>query len=146
MLSNQSWYFGLLLVAMAAVFPAQSTPAGAFPRAAADLPAFSDIGIQNPDLLIQARHRHGHRYYPRYSRHHHGHRYRYRRDGYSHFYGGYFYAWPWWYNSLYYYPRRTYAYGAHERWCLNRYRSYNPRTDMFLGYDGRYRYCNSPYD
>ena len=45
----------------------------------------------------------------------------------THFYGGYYYAWPWWYNSLYYYPRRTYAYGAHERWCLNRYRSYNPR-------------------
>src|SRR5690606_6387443 len=24
----------------------------------------------------------------------------------------------------------------HVRWCLNRYRSYNPETDRYLGYDG----------
>jgi len=33
----------------------------------------------------------------------------------------------------------------HVRWCENRYRSYNPATDQFLGYDGHYHYCNSPY-
>lgn len=47
-----------------------------------------------------------------------------------------------------YYPR-TYAYAgmptAHVRWCQQRYRSYDVRTDTFLSYDGnRYR-CNSPY-
>lgn len=26
--------------------------------------------------------------------------------------------------------------------CEARYRSYNPRTDMFLGYDGQYHRCN----
>jgi hypothetical protein len=35
---------------------------------------------------------------------------------------------------------------AHVRWCLDRYRSYNPRTDTFLSYSGVRRYCNSPYN
>ncbi|MHB0952546.1 MAG: BA14K family protein [Allorhizobium sp.] len=34
---------------------------------------------------------------------------------------------------------------AHVRWCMNRYRSYNPRTDTYFGYDGRFHRCNSPY-
>lgn len=33
----------------------------------------------------------------------------------------------------------------HTRWCLNRYNSYNPRTDMYLSFSGRYKYCSSPY-
>jgi hypothetical protein len=33
----------------------------------------------------------------------------------------------------------------HVEWCLNRYRSYDPRTDMYRGYDGVLRYCRSPY-
>jgi BA14K-like protein len=35
--------------------------------------------------------------------------------------------------------------GGHVEWCLNRYRSYNPRTNLFKGYDGYYHQCNSPY-
>lgn len=42
-------------------------------------------------------------------------------------------------------PRRWHGGRAHVNWCLNRYRSYNPRTDRFLGYDGRYHRCRSPY-
>jgi hypothetical protein len=34
---------------------------------------------------------------------------------------------------------------AHVRWCLNRYRSYDPSSDSFLGYDGYRHRCNSPY-
>lgn len=30
---------------------------------------------------------------------------------------------------------------AHVAACEDRYRSYNPRTDMFLGYDGQYHRC-----
>jgi hypothetical protein len=30
-------------------------------------------------------------------------------------------------------------------WCLNRYRSYDPSSDTFLGYDGYRHRCNSPY-
>ncbi|OWO97033.1 BA14K family protein [Rhizobium esperanzae] len=33
----------------------------------------------------------------------------------------------------------------HIAWCTNEYRSYNPRTDHFLTYEGVYRVCRSPY-
>ena len=38
-----------------------------------------------------------------------------------------------------------YRVDAHVNWCLNRYRSYNPRTDTFRGYDGYDHRCISPY-
>ena len=34
--------------------------------------------------------------YARYNRRNHGHRYRDRRPGFSYYYGGYYYAQPWW--------------------------------------------------
>lgn len=37
------------------------------------------------------------------------------------------------------------GYNAHVRWCMNRYGSYNPRTNTFLSYDGYYKRCVSPY-
>ena len=33
----------------------------------------------------------------------------------------------------------------HDRWCMNRYRSYNPATNRFLAYSGEYKRCNSPF-
>jgi BA14K-like protein len=33
----------------------------------------------------------------------------------------------------------------HVRWCLNRYRSYNPRTNLWTAYSGRKHQCDSPY-
>lgn len=42
-------------------------------------------------------------------------------------------------------PRYYRSYSRHVRWCLNRYRSYNPETDRYRGYDGRYHRCYSPY-
>ena len=33
----------------------------------------------------------------------------------------------------------------HIRWCLNRYRSYNPRTNLWVSYSGKKHQCNSPY-
>lgn len=35
---------------------------------------------------------------------------------------------------------------AHVNWCYNRYRSYDARTDTYVSYGGRVRYCNSPYN
>lgn len=78
-----------------------------------------------------------------------GPRYRSQRPGYRHFHEGYWYRAPWW----------TFSFGlpgvglglgvgdtnSHVEWCQNRYRSYNPSTDRFLGYDGDYHRCNSPY-
>lgn len=41
---------------------------------------------------------------------------------------------------------RSYGYGsAHVQWCLDRYRSYNPSTNLWLSYSGNYRQCISPY-
>ena len=33
----------------------------------------------------------------------------------------------------------------HVRWCLNRYRSYNPRTNLWRAYSGKKHQCISPY-
>jgi hypothetical protein len=35
---------------------------------------------------------------------------------------------------------------AHVDWCRNQYRTYNPRTDRFVTYEGIYKTCNSPFD
>jgi len=35
---------------------------------------------------------------------------------------------------------------AHVNWCYNRYRSYDARTDTFVTFSGRVKYCNSPYN
>lgn len=51
------------------------------------------------------------------------------------------------------YPRHTAPnykrrgrHSAHIEWCLNRYRSYDIRTDTFQPYKGRRKHCNSPFD
>jgi len=36
--------------------------------------------------------------------------------------------------------------GMHGEWCRNQYRSYNPKTDRFVTYEGVYKTCNSPFD
>lgn len=33
----------------------------------------------------------------------------------------------------------------HVNWCYNRYQSYDARTDTYLGFDGLYHRCLSPY-
>ena len=38
------------------------------------------------------------------------------------------------------------GYGSrHVEWCLNRYRSYNVRTNTWVSYSGRVHQCVSPY-
>ncbi len=90
----------------------------------------------------------------RYDRRHHGDRFRYKHGKYRHYRDGYWYAWPWWLGigvgigSFYggYWGVPVYdTYDAHVEWCLRRYRSYNPATDAYLGYDGYYHRCISPY-
>ncbi|SIP92087.1 BA14K-like protein [Rhizobium sp. RU33A] len=34
----------------------------------------------------------------------------------------------------------------HVDWCLNRYRSYDPRTNEFLSTSGYYKVCRSPFN
>jgi hypothetical protein len=111
---------------------------------------------ENP-LLTDVRHRRNY--------HHRGGHYRnygYRNYGYRHhrhYRHNNYYGYPRWglggiglgfglgyYNDGYYggYYRRGYGSG-HVAWCLNRYRSYNPRTNTWVAYSGRVRQCHSPY-
>jgi hypothetical protein len=94
----------------------------------------------------------GHRphggYYHRPNYHYHGDYYHDRDYGYG--YGGwpYFgYSWPYRYGYGY-----GYYYGApavgYQRWttewfayCRAKYRSFNPSTGYYLGYDGEYHFC-----
>ncbi len=120
-------------------------------------PGLSEMSaMSGQSSLIEDVHRYRRHYRPRggvYFSFRYGPRYRSRRHGFGHFYDGWWYSYPWWAGAGYYAPRRYYGPprrhyrrgNAHVRWCRNRYRSYNPRTDQFLGYDGYYHYCNSPY-
>lgn len=49
------------------------------------------------------------------------------------------------YRPRYERPRYYGGYSAHVRWCLNRYRTYNPETDRYHAGRGIYRVCHSPY-
>lgn len=44
-----------------------------------------------------------------------------------------------------YRPSRR-AWERHVDWCLDRYRSYNPRTNQFLSSSGYYKACRSPFN
>ena len=89
----------------------------------------------------------------RYDRNRHGKRYSYRRSGYNHRYGNYYYSSPWWIGPSIGFALTVPGYGyggygggnAHVEWCLNRFRSYDPGSDTYLGYDGNRHRCNSPY-
>jgi hypothetical protein len=51
------------------------------------------------------------------------------------------------YHDPYYgYQRPYYGGSAHTRWCEQRYRTYDPSTDMFYAQPGVRQYCHSPYD
>ncbi|WP_224406330.1 BA14K family protein [Afifella sp. IM 167] len=88
-----------------------------------------------------------------WDRNRHGPRYRNRRNGYTHYHDGYYYATPWWlaagaigaFIGAQTQPNRG-GERAHDDWCSQRYKSYNRRSNTFLGYDGRRHACNSPYD
>jgi hypothetical protein len=83
------------------------------------------------------------RFYPRH---------RYRHGPYRHYHRGYWYSTPWWLLTIPFAAAAGAAIAgsnsgsAHVRWCSNRYRSYDPRTNTWVGYSGRVYQCNSPYD
>jgi hypothetical protein len=83
-------------------------------------------------------------------------RWRHRRHGFGRsgvflglglapFYGGYspYYAQPY-YDEPDYYIQPAGG-SRHVRWCYDRYRSYDARSNSFLGYDGDRHRCRSPY-
>ncbi len=38
-------------------------------------------------------------------------------------------------------PPPDYRYGRSVRWCMQHYRSYDPRSETYMGYDGRRHSC-----
>jgi BA14K-like protein len=77
----------------------------------------------------------------------HGNRCRTRYGNCRYYHQGYYYETPWWTIPLILgqqIQRQNYGH-SHVQWCLSRYRSYNPRTDLWLGSSGRRYRCNSPY-
>ena len=111
-----------------------------------------------PALLVEAKHRHGHY-------HGHRHHYRYGRNYWprSYYrprcYGWYAYDCGPYYGGYYggiglgfgttiilrENRHRHYSSSRHVRWCKNRYRSYNVRSNSWVSYSGRVRKCISPY-
>lgn len=76
-----------------------------------------------------------------------GHNYpraRHRNNRFRYFYRNWYYAYPWWLYGGYYVASNYYG-DAHVEWCLDHHRNYNPRTNLFIGYDGIQRECVSPY-
>ena len=75
--------------------------------------------------------------------------------------GGYYYQNPWWLfpvvgAGIAIGAAGAYASGGggydgggygsrHVQWCMDRYQSYNPRTNTWVSYSGRVNSCNSPY-
>jgi hypothetical protein len=164
MLSKQFKALTVVLLAMGVGLPALSIPAAAVVPAQIGAGGNSGTTLGNSHLLTEVGSRHygdrnayrRYRYDDYYFHNHHyghthGHYNNYRvhlggggiglgyGDGYRVYLGGDFY-------SDDYYGGREYVYGGHVEWCLNRYRSYNPRTNTFMGYDGYHHRCNSPYD
>lgn len=132
------------------------TGAGPAPAATLPSPAISSPG---DTAVVEKVHRRGERMVRRgdtvrvYDRYRHGPRYSYRRPGFHYYHAGYYYSSPWWIGPSIGFaltvPSVTLGLGggwsAHVDWCLNRYRSYDPASDTFLGYDGYRHRCNSPF-
>ena len=124
-------------------FPVQSTPA-----------------IENGSsmLLTDVRSRYDRNRPVQYDRNRNGMRCGSWSNGCRYQHGGYYYENPWWivpvvgagiaigaagaYGGGY---NDGGGYGSrHVEWCLNRYRSYNPRTNTWVSYNGRVYQCISP--
>jgi hypothetical protein len=97
-------------------------------------------------LLAEVKHRN-------WQQNRHGDRRRYRSQRFRHYHGGYWYDNPWWIlpmvgAGIVLGNRDRYddGYGSsHVEWCMNRYRSYNVRTNTWVAYSGRVHQCVSPY-
>jgi len=140
----------IALAAMGASLVGLSSGASAFP--VQGKPAIEKVGST---LLTDVRHR-GERHGVYYDRRRHGmrcgswsNRCRYRH-------GGYYYENPWWLFPMVgagiaigaagAYADGHDGYGSrHVAWCLDRYRSYNPRYNTWVSYSGNVRQCISPY-
>jgi hypothetical protein len=169
MLSKQFKALTVVLLTMAVATPEMAVPAAAFLPAQFGSSGNSGLKLDNSNLLTEVESDFYWRKYRRgYNNFYGGNRHSYRRYKYNNYHNGGYYRrhrhhynndWPYYalafglgyglggYGGGYGYDDGYYGGGGgHVQWCLNRYRSYNPRTNTFMGYDGRRHRCNSPYD
>jgi hypothetical protein len=87
-----------------------------------------------------------------YNRRYHGNRCIYRAGNCNYYHQGYYYQNRWWIvpsviggavigSQI----RNTRYSNNHARWCAEKYRSYDLRTNTWLSNSGQVRQCNSPY-
>ena len=140
---------GALLGFSAMTFPSGHVSAAGMPLST---PAATQSNVV--DGVIQVAERKGdRRLRDRWDRRRDGQRCSKRFGNCRHFHRGYYYETPWWtlplivgggiaLNNAYDDDR----YGdRHVEWCLDRYRSYDPRTNTWVSYSGNVNQCNSPY-
>jgi len=105
------------------------------------------------DGIILAQNKKERRMRDRWERNRDGNRCSRRNGNCRHFHRGYYYETPWWTVPLIigggiaannYYDDGDYG-SSHVEWCLDRYRSYNPRNNTWVSYSGNVNQCNSPY-
>ena len=158
-MSNLSWKMtGLAAAVAVSALLATVGAASALVLPVPGQPTVSEAGQSDSQVLLVEsrqrnqynRNRHGYQaQHRRYDGRYHGRRYGYRRHGYGYHYGNYWYASPWWLLAAptlaITVPTVTFGGDAHVQSCMNRYRSYNPNTDMFMGYDGRLHRCAGTY-
>ena len=130
--------------------------AGGGASAAALLPlsplASSQQNVANDGMIQPAASRSDRRLRSEWDRNRDGRRCSSRFGNCRHFHRGYYYETPWWTLPLIIggsvaannYDDDDYD-SAHVEWCLDRYRSYNPRDNTWVAYSGRVYQCNSPF-
>jgi len=153
------------ILALAIFMPELSLPASAFLPAEIDAVGNSgpnleesnlltEVGINKGNKLLYLHHGYNYQgndnYYRRQGHNNYYRSQRYYGDHYSHYSH---YSWPYLGLGLGFLYElgnaRDYGYNGgdgHVQWCLKRYRSYNPRTDTFVGHDGHRHHCRSPYN
>jgi hypothetical protein len=81
----------------------------------------------------------------------HRHGRRHRDHHHRHFHDGLWFAVPFWLGAAAlaadaYDDDDDYDGDAHLAYCMDRYRSYHPPSNTFMGFDGERHECVSPYD
>ena len=125
----------VVLMTMAVTLPALASPAAAVLPAQIGAVGNSGPSLDSSNLLTEVRQSSGQRNNDNWNGNHYGSGWGFESgaDYYvDHYHGNY-------------YGNYNYGGGGHVKWCLNRYRSYNPRTDTFVGRDGYRHRCRSPY-
>jgi hypothetical protein len=149
---------GVIAAAAAALIGGAMIGLSPAPASATALTGFAVAAPGGTTLTEEVRHRPGHRSRRhresrRYDRRRHGSRYSYRRPGFTYYYGGYYYANPWWLApgvgfgvTVPMHPAPGAGLpAAHVQWCMNRYRTYDVRTDTYVPRIGVRARCSSPY-